>query len=1311
LLHSPALAGYLVNGVRPDMIILKHLTIERFRLLRSLNLHFPQRGSILIQGPNEAGKSALVESIYFALYGEPLVTLRNHSSLDDLILYGSNSATIALSLSLGATELSITRAIERGSGQQASLVFHHLGQPDDAPITRLEQVNASIISALGNIDKETLRNSELIEQKGLTRLESISGSDREATVRKLLGMDSLATLSAQFQPGPADDEALHASRERLHLAEIQDRIPQVDAQLTQIESALAAVSINELLADVDQQESEIAELEQSLEDISQRRQELKSSQGRIHQLKRADSTLSDIIASYDEIAEARRTLPVLEQDIADLERREREELPKIEKRVNELAELSRSYGTVERMANDLLSAVDTIHSLEQKVHDHVDVQQDLRNLDAQVHQARERVEQVQQQWVELEEQRRSSRPLLEDRLQRLRFLAGRLTELRQLDEHYTNRVSGRAQSEESAGKLVRVSHELQDTEQELELAEDDAQQAQQRATVLENSWRQVNIRHQVEEWSRQKGIAQGLAQAEQNVNLARQRQGELTNSWDQVRRAVTPYVIFLALSAAASLFLLIFASINFASNIGIAIISLVLMFVVAGLGFWLFRRYQALRSQERVLKSQEQEAISHVGSMVAAREAATRMVGSKDGLAKIEHEILALGGNVPRSLEDARQFLDRTSAPSDTDALQQQLHASADEANALHSRVAAIKESLQTLHDEQSGLEDLRKREHWDTLESDLRADEHSIGLMHQELILLAGQEGLPMPSINARIQASPIPSEQSFASGPLTPINVEDDVSGIPALEGLVDSTIKATEHEIASLDGKLDLASDLARQMRTQQDALDKLLERQSALHTRDAQYQLEHPEQQLESARVQQSELSGALQSLKDSLRQRVQPLGITHGQSSVGNAENAARKQLEELHITLGNKIMLQERQKYFTDVLRDRQDALSEYYKQLAKFSNSLGSWIVPLNPFAEALATLRTRCQNEIQEANEDGILKDLDALSNQEGASNAKIQLCREVIATDQDAMTDLLVQRDQLNITGYQRQDLIATWPLLSQYTPDDRSGLEDEQRTLQGELTDLRQQELTLREQLGLDEKPLDLAATRQSLEVQERAYDIKKHGNQLLREVEERLLRKVQPRTEYYMQQILPLLTGGRYHDVHLLTEPDEETLSGGPFQIQVWDTAASAYVPSASLSGGAADQLSLALRLAFAIATLPRDLNAAPGFVVLDEPLSSFDRGRAQALVDVVTGEVLSNHFEQVILLSHSSAFDPAMFPYHLYMDNGLIVESNLPSVQSALPAALDQHSLVPVTPLPDAFDADEDATVAIAAIKLPFEKL
>ena len=55
------------------MITLKHITVERFRLLHRMDLHFPQRGSILIGGPNESGKSTLLESIYFSLFGESLL--------------------------------------------------------------------------------------------------------------------------------------------------------------------------------------------------------------------------------------------------------------------------------------------------------------------------------------------------------------------------------------------------------------------------------------------------------------------------------------------------------------------------------------------------------------------------------------------------------------------------------------------------------------------------------------------------------------------------------------------------------------------------------------------------------------------------------------------------------------------------------------------------------------------------------------------------------------------------------------------------------------------------------------------------------------------------------------------------------------------------------------------------------------------------------------------------------------------------------------------------------------------------------------
>src|SRR5262249_53415678 len=154
-----------------------------------------------------------------------------------------------------------------------------------------------------------------------------------------------------FQVSPRDEELLRESTERLHLAEIQERIPQLSEQLAMIESALDAVTVCDALAEIEQQEQDIADLEATLERIQERRLELKTKQSRVQQLKRADKTLSDIISSYDEIAEARRLLPQLETEIAELELRDREELPKLEKRVADLADLTRSFGTLQHMSN------------------------------------------------------------------------------------------------------------------------------------------------------------------------------------------------------------------------------------------------------------------------------------------------------------------------------------------------------------------------------------------------------------------------------------------------------------------------------------------------------------------------------------------------------------------------------------------------------------------------------------------------------------------------------------------------------------------------------------------------------------------------------------------------------------------------------------------------------------------------------------------------------------------------------------------------------------------------------------------------
>jgi DNA repair exonuclease SbcCD ATPase subunit len=1265
------------------MIILKHVTIERFRLLREMNLHFPQRGSILIQGPNESGKSALLESIYFALYGEALSTERGKRSLNDLISYGASNAVVTLILAVGAKEIAITRTIERGKGQTVALSIRRLGMPEEEPITDLEVANESITAELGHMDGPALRNSCLLEQKGLDRLEILDGAEREAALRKLLGLEKLTRLTEQFKIEQQDEELLLDGRKRLHLAEMQAHIPELSQRLDDIEAALDAVTVLEDLDEIDLQNADIDEQEQQFEQVQSKRNEIKGRQARIQQLRRADATLDELITTYDEMTEARRQLPELEKQILDLERREREDLPKMERRVNELGELMRSFGTLQRMSNDLLSAVDTIKDLEQELKQHDEVKDDLKSLDEQVEHAQMRLTQAQQALHDLEERRRAGRPQLEARLQRMQTLSERLAVLRQLEDSYARRLSNRGRAEENDAQLRKVQRDLSDTEQELELVEAEAKQAQSQAESIEKRWRQLSVRRQIEEWQRLKGLSQGLTDAEQHVRVAHQQQEKLTQSLLATRASSSKYLALLCIGIVLFLVGVIVAFLTLQTPI-IAVVAVIIALVAAGGAAYGFQKYSKARAEEQVINKQVQDAINRVGMMVAARETAVRMGGNNEALIQIEHEIHALGGNVPRSLDEAQYMLQQWSDDGESLAdIQQRMREKSEEANAARNQVNVTMEAVASLRKERARLEEQLAQEGWKNIEQDIQDEQAAVERMQQEITMLAGQEGLPLPSINARLQnTSPF--------GALSPIlPQEEDMTGVPELGALVESTIKATERELAALEGKLDLAADLASQVKIHQDALDVLLARQKVIEERNARYQTNSPAQQIERAREQQSVLRQALQGLQDSLRQRVKPMGIAFGQAAINNAEVAARKQLEELHIILGNKIMLQQQQTDYTNRLQECQQSLPELYKQLAKFSNTLGSWIVPLNPFAEALVALRTRCQSEIEAADEANIAKELEELQNRENASRAKIELCYQEISEAQDRIATMLTQRNRPHPRSYTLADIVAIWPLVGQYTVQDRARLEGERVATEQELTDLEEQELTLSAQLQTGGETLDLEQMRSHLEQLDRSYQTRKRGNELVKAVDERLMHKIVPRTEHYMRQILPLLTSGRYHDVRLTTESKEET--AGPFQLTVWDAAAGEYVPKSALSGGAADQLSLALRLAFAIAALPRELNTAPGFVLLDEPLSSFDRGRTKALVDVVTGEVLSQHFEQIILISHSSAFDPTQFPYHVYMDNGLAIESNLPVVPVVASGKDDKalkNSVTLVTPAP-----------------------
>lgn len=227
------------------------------------------------------------------------------------------------------------------------------------------------------------------------------------------------------------------------------------------------------------------------------------------------------------------------------------------------------------------------------------------------------------------------------------------------------------------------------------------------------------------------------------------------------------------------------------------------------------------------------------------------------------------------------------------------------------------------------------------------------------------------------------------------------------------------------------------------------------------------------------------------------------------------------------------------------------------------------------------------------------------------------------------------------------------------LSQLDLGDEVTLRAQQRELVGRVRSLSDRQAQLEHELGLQSQVLDRAECQREWEQKLREMMVRERGVEMASVARRRIVQKILPATMDYMRRILPTLTRDRYHDAQL----DPET-----YKIQVWDERVAnggAFKEKNIFSGGTKDQFSLALRLAFALATLPAERGAAPSFIFLDEPLGSFDDERADALIYLLTEGEIARAFDQIFLISHVHV-NERLFTHHVVLENGRVAETDLP---------------------------------------------
>lgn len=210
-----------------------HLHVTNLMAYAELDLDFTGLDLVGLHGSNGAGKSALLESIGLALYGE-----HRAQNLVELIRDGAMEWRVILTFRSAGRTYRVTRAYSRKSDHLLEL--HEQTEDGWHPLTEggVKATTRRIVNLL-RLDYRTFASSSLLLQdQASTWVEGMSGRERKVMLQEILDLDLWAVLAAKAKARVTCIGAtLMGDRKRLaDLEEVAGDLDKLRARLDSIQA-------------------------------------------------------------------------------------------------------------------------------------------------------------------------------------------------------------------------------------------------------------------------------------------------------------------------------------------------------------------------------------------------------------------------------------------------------------------------------------------------------------------------------------------------------------------------------------------------------------------------------------------------------------------------------------------------------------------------------------------------------------------------------------------------------------------------------------------------------------------------------------------------------------------------------------------------------------------------------------------------------------------------------------------------------------------------------------------------------------------
>jgi exonuclease SbcC len=352
-------------------VIPLRLSLENFLCYREgvPTLDFTGIHVACLCGPNGHGKSALLDSITWCLWGRS-----RGKTHDDLVSYGADQCRVELDFMARDTHYRAVRTHARGGGRRrqgvTDLQLQVLGPGGAQPITgnHIRETQAKIDQTIG-MDYETFTNSAFLLQGRADEFSNKTPADRKAVLAKILGLESYDRLQALARDKLEQTKATAAAMDG-SLGQMRSQVEQIgdlSGELTAVDEDLSrlAQQLEEQWLETNTLRSKVTELERQRHRLEESERQIQTLNQEMTQLGSAVELAQGRVAQYRELL---RQAETIQEGVESLER--------ARQRFETLEGLRQTYDKLNQGKAQLVRAIDNSRT----------------RLEAQAEQIRHRVE-------------------------------------------------------------------------------------------------------------------------------------------------------------------------------------------------------------------------------------------------------------------------------------------------------------------------------------------------------------------------------------------------------------------------------------------------------------------------------------------------------------------------------------------------------------------------------------------------------------------------------------------------------------------------------------------------------------------------------------------------------------------------------------------------------------------------------------------------------------------------------------------------------------------------------------------------------